>query len=184
MKALTLGVMMLVAAGTLAWFVLAPHGLQKRPDISLPAVDGRQLKLSDYHGRPLLVTFWATTCRSCMEEIPRLIRLYQELAPRGLGMIAIAMSYDPPDRVLAVRNERRLPYPVALDIHADAARAFGNVELTPTMFLFAPDGRLVYRRTGIPDMNRLQQDILGLLGRADNDTRCGNQQTGTAACSG
>lgn len=179
-----MSVMLLVTAGTLAWLALAPHGLQRRPDISLHAVDGRVLKLSDYHDRPLLVTFWATTCRSCMDEMPRLVRLYRELAPRGLGMIAIAMSYDPPDRVVAVRNERRLPYPVALDIHADASRAFGNVELTPTTFLFAPDGRLVFSKTGIPDMKRLQQDIIGLLGRADSDTDCGIEQTGTTACSG
>ena len=184
MKTVLLGMTMLVLAGTLAWFVLAPRGVQNRPDISLHAVDGRVLKLSEYRDRPLLVTFWATTCRSCMEEMPQLVRLYRKLAPRGLGMIAIAMSYDPPDRVLAVRNERRLPYPVALDIHADAAHAFGDVELTPTTFLFAPDGRLVYSKTGVLDMDRLQQDILGLLGQAENGSHCGSGRTGTATCSG
>ena len=107
----------------------------------------------------MLVTFWATTCSSCVREIPHLIRLYDELAPQGLEIIGIAMDYDPPNRVLAMRKARNMPYPVALDIHADAARAFGNVRLTPTSFLIAPDGRIAYRKIGRMDMARLREDI-------------------------
>ena len=62
-----------------------------------------------------------------------------------------------------MRNARNIPYPVALDIHAEAARAFGNVRLTPTSFLIAPDGRIVYRKSGETSMAKLRQDILDIL---------------------
>ena len=150
--------------GTLAWLWLAPAGLKARPDISLRTIKGEEIQLASLQGKPLLVTFWATTCPGCIREIPHLIELYDELAPQGLEIIGIAMDYDPPNRVLAMSKARNIPYPIALDIHADAARAFGNVRLTPTSFLMAPDGRIVYQKVGAINIIRLREDILGMLG--------------------
>jgi peroxiredoxin len=153
----------LTLLGMIGYLWLAPAGLKTSPDISLVTLDGEQLQLGNLRGGPLLVTFWATTCPGCIREVPHLIELYNELSPQGLEIIAIAMAYDPPNRVLAMRNARNIPYPVALDIHAEAARAFGNVQLTPTSFLIAPDGRIVYHKTGEIDLTKLRQKILGIL---------------------
>ena len=152
--------------GALAWLWFAPASLKTSPDISLLTIKGEEIQLAGLQGKPVLVTFWATTCPGCIKEIPHLIELYDELAPQGLEIIGITMDYDPPNRVLAMSNARNIPYPIALDIHANAARAFGNVRLTPTSFLIAPDGRIVYQKTGTINMARLREDILGLL----NDT--------------
>ena len=148
---------------TLGYLWMAPAALKSAPDIGLMTLDGKQLQLASLHGRPVLVTFWATTCNSCVSEIPHLIELYDELAPQGLEIIGIAMDYDPPNRVLALRKARNIPYPIALDIQADAAHAFGNVRLTPTSFLIAPDGRITQQRTGKMNMDALRRDILAML---------------------
>ena len=150
--------------GALAWLWFAPASLKTSPDISLLTIKGEEIQLAGLQGKPVLVTFWATTCPGCIKEIPHLIELYDELAPQGLEIIGITMDYDPPNRVLAMSNARNIPYPIALDIHANAARAFGNVRLTPTSFLIAPDGRIVYQKTGTINMARLREDILGMLG--------------------
>lgn len=150
----------LIAGATFLWF--RPGNPETTPDITLLSIDGRKLALTSLLGKPLLVTFWATTCGTCIGEIPRLIELYRELSPRGLEVIAIAMPYDPPSRVLAMREAQGIPYTVALDIDAEAVRAFGNVRLTPSSFLIAPDGRVVYRSTGRMDIDRLRQDILAM----------------------
>jgi hypothetical protein len=63
-----------------------------------------------------------------------------------------------------MRKARNIPYPVALDIHADAARAFGNVRVTPTSFLIAPSGQVIYQKIGGMNMNKLRADILAMLG--------------------
>jgi len=81
------------------------------------------------------------------------------------------MYYDPPSQVLAMRKARDIPYTIALDIHADAARAFGNVRLTPTAFMVAPDGRIVYRKTGELPFKRLRKDIMTML----EQSAAGNQ---------
>ena len=162
------GFIALCSAGILGGLVYLWHSLSgphTGPDISLLTVDGDTLSLATLRGRPVLVTFWATTCNSCVREIPHLAELYAELAPRGLEIIGIAMHHDRPDQVLAMRKARNIPYPLALALQANAARAFGNVRVTPTSFLIAPDGRIMYRRTGVLDIMLLRQDILDLLPR-------------------
>jgi len=153
--------LLLVAAAALVWLI--PGDPDTVPDIAVVTVDGKQLALTSLQGKPVLVTFWATSCRICIREIPHLADLYRELSPRGLEIVAIAMYYDPPNQVLAMREARNIPYIVALDIDADAARAFGNVRLTPTAFLIAPDGRIVYHKTGALPFARLRQDIATML---------------------
>ena len=142
---------------------LKSAGLQEAPDITVVTTSGERIALAGMRGKPLLVTFWATTCTSCMEEIPRLIDLYHEMSPQGLKVIGIAMFYDPPNRVLAMQESRSIPYTIAFDIDAHAALAFGDVELTPTTFLIAPDGRVVYQKTGTLDMDRVRNAILTML---------------------
>jgi peroxiredoxin len=109
--------------------------------------------------------------------LPHLIELYRELAPHGLEIIGIAMDYDPPNHVLAMRDARQIPYPIVLDIHADAARAFGDVRATPTTFLIAPDGHVVYRKSGELSMDKLREDILGLLQQAAAAVICNANRT-------
>lgn len=166
MKIRTIFIPLLAVAliGAFGYLLLTPTSLETRPDISLTTIDGEELQLAGQQGQPLLVTFWATTCPGCIKEIPHLIELYNELAPRGLEIIAVAMDYDPPNQVLAMRKARNIPYPVALDIHADAARAFGNVRVTPTSFLIAPSGQVIYQKIGAMNMNKLRADILAMLG--------------------
>ena len=126
--------------------------------------------MEELRGQPVLINFWSISCTSCIEEIPQLAALYAELAARGLEIIAITMPYDPPSHVIALSRGKQIPYPVALDIRGEAARAFGDVRLTPTTFLVAPDGRVVAEHSGKLDMDRMRTLVLNMLpgdGRRD-----------------
>ena len=160
---MTLLVLLLIAAA--GYYRFTPPGLDQVPDISLLSVDGEELRLAAYRGRPLLVVFWSITCPSCVREIPHLIDLYRELAPQGLEIIGITTAYDPPNQVMAMRESRGIPYRVSLDIHADAAGAFGDIRAMPTSFLVAPDGRIVMRKVGRLDMPELRREILAMIAR-------------------
>jgi peroxiredoxin len=172
---ISLGALMFAAASGYLWKTSV--GLEQAPDITVVTTTGERIPLASMRGKPLLVTFWATTCPSCMKEIPHLTDLYRELSPRGLKVIGIAMFYDPPNRVLAVQKSHNIPYIIGLDIDARVARAFGNVKLTPTTFLIASDGRVVYRKTGSIDMNRVRNGILAMLRsvEATSPTSAGNR---------
>jgi peroxiredoxin len=152
--------------GALAWSWLAPAGLKNCPDITLLTIDGKELPLAELRGKPLLITFWSTTCPGCIREMPDLIRLYEELSPLGLEIIGIAMNYDKPSLVLSMRKARSIPYPVALDLMGTAAQAFGEVSVIPASFLIAPDGRIVSRKTGRINMPKWRADILAMLQQA------------------
>lgn len=153
----------LVAA--LGWLWLPASGPAASPDITLRSIDGRTISLNQLRGRPVLVTFWATTCAGCLKEMPHLAELYRDLSPQGLEVIGIAMYYDPPNRVLALHKSRGIPYTVALDVQADASRAFGNVRVTPTSFLIDPDGRIVYRNSGAMDLENVRRKILDMIAK-------------------
>ncbi|MFZ1324696.1 MAG: TlpA disulfide reductase family protein, partial [Candidatus Contendobacter sp.] len=113
--------------------------------------------------KPVLVTFWATTCPSCIEEIPHLVELYQEFKPKGLEIIGVAMAYDPPEQVRTLARQRQIPYPIVLDTQAQIARAFDDVRLTPTSVLISPQGQIVQYRLGLLDLPQLRKTLHGLL---------------------
>lgn len=162
-KDLLSGLFALVLVVALAYVWLSPQGLKEAPALSIRTLEGDSVELASLRGKPVLVTFWATSCTGCVKEIPHLIELYQEFSPQGLQLLAIAMSYDPPNHVIAMRDSRQLPYPIALDIDGNAARAFGDVRLTPTSFLIAPDGRIVREKIGEMDMPEVRAQLRAML---------------------
>ena len=138
------------------------------PNLSFQVIDGREIKLSELRGAPVMVTFWATTCSTCVKKIPELKSLYNKFQPLGMEIIAIAMSYDPPNRILSFSRDKALPYTVALDLDGALARAFNEVDMTPSTFLIDSDGNVVFDKTGDFELETLEQKIVDLLNEQQN----------------
>lgn len=122
------------------------------PDVTFTSITGKKIDLRKLKGHPIIITFWATDCASCIKEIPHLISLYQKYHHKGLEIIAVAMYYDLPNHVVEMTKATQIPYDVALDLKAEHATAFGNVKLTPTTFLFSPSGKMEIKKTGVFSM--------------------------------
>lgn len=165
LKDAIVGAAVVAIVAVVAWVWMSPAGVERAPtDLTLSTASGEELNLGHLRQRPVLVTFWATTCTTCVKEIPEFKALYKELGPRGLEVVGIAMYYDPPDQVVKMIEEREIPYPVAFDFDRRAMQAFGMEQpITPTTFLIAPDGRIVMRKAGLLDMERLRHTIEGML---------------------
>lgn len=163
LKGVLTGLFALTLLISIGYYWFSPTELQQAPAVDFKIVDGRTLSLSQLKGQPLLVVFWATSCVGCIKEMPHLIELYQELAPRGLEIIAVAMAYDPPNQVMEMRRRKQIPYPIALDIQGDVASAFGDVRLTPTTFLINSQGQVAFQKTGMLNMIRMRQKVLSIL---------------------
>jgi peroxiredoxin len=148
---------------SIAWLWLSPSGISQAPDIKFTITDGSIIDLKELQGKPVLVTFWATSCIGCVREMPHLIALYDELSDDGLEIIGVAMPYDPPNQVVKMISERKIPYPIAIDIEGNAVVAFGDVLVTPTSFLIAPDGTITKHTIGEMDMNELRDSIISML---------------------
>lgn len=167
LKEIALGLFIILLLGGAGYLWLTPSGMQEAPAINVTTLEGQSVALSSLEGRPVLVTFWATTCPGCVKEMPHLIDLHRELGPRGFEIVAIAMAYDPPEQVRELARQKQLPYTVAID-DGSAAVAFGDVKLTPTSFLIDPQGRIVQQKLGEMDMEQLRIRILGMLAQSGN----------------
>jgi len=166
LKDILIGLFALVVLGGMGYLWMSPSRITMAPDITLSTIHGEEITLSALRGRPVLVNFWATTCPGCIREMPQLVELYRELGPKGLEVIGIAMPYDPPNLVITMSGARRIPYPIALDINGDAVHAFGDVRLTPSSFLIAPDGRIVQQKTGAIDTPKVRAMIVDMLAQS------------------
>ena len=96
--------------------------------------------------------------------MPEVIKTYQRFAPRGFELLAVALSYDPPDYVRNYTRRHQLPFKVVLDARGDIARAFDNVNLTPTAVIIDKQGRVLRRIVGEPDFVALHALIEKELG--------------------
>jgi len=136
------------------------------PESTFVLLDGSKKSTADLKGRVTLVNFWATSCVSCVAEMPKLISTHQKYQTRGYDTLAVAMSYDPPSYVVNFTQTRKLPFQVAIDNTGAVAQAWGDVKLTPTTYLVNKRGQIVKRYVGEPDFDELHQLIEKLLAEA------------------
>ena len=145
-------VVAIAVAGYFAFFGSSPHV----PDVTFTLLSGQKVSTSDLKGKVYLVNFWATSCSTCMEEMPKMVQTYNRFKGEGLEFVAVAMNYDAPMYVANYAQTRQLPFKVAMD-DGSAAKQFGNVQLTPTTFVIGRDGKILKRYVGEPQFAELDQ---------------------------
>ncbi len=141
-------------------------GQERAPDSSFVLLDGSRLGTAQLQGKVTLVNFWATSCTTCVAEMPELVATYDKFKDKGFDTLAVAMSYDPPAYVVNFTESRKLPFKVAIDNTGANAKAWGDVKLTPTTYLVNKRGEIVKRYVGTPDFAELHRLIEKLLAEA------------------
>src|SRR4051794_32687591 len=165
MKKLLYGV---AAAAMLAISIAVYFGASgtAAPQSTFVLLDGSSQTTADLKGRVTLVNFWATSCTVCVGEMPKIVATYEKYRAEGFDTVAVAMSYDPPSYVVNYAQTRKLPFKVAIDNTGAIARAWGDVEFTPTTFLVNKRGEIVKRYVGEPNFAELHQLIEQLVAEA------------------
>ena len=120
----------------------------------------------DFKGQVTLVNFWATSCTTCVAEMPQIVATHDKFKARGYDTVAVAMQYDPPSYVVNFAETRKLPFKVAIDNTGAVAQAWGDVKLTPTTYIVNKRGEIVKRYVGAPDFAELHKLIEKLLAEA------------------
>ena len=166
-KVLPVSVCRSVLAGVLALgtaaFLTACSGAQAAPESTFVLLDGSKQTTADFKGKVTLVNFWATSCVSCVAEMPQLVSTYNKYQAQGYDTVAVAMRYDPPSYVVNFTQTRQLPFKVAIDNTGSNAKAWGDVQLTPTTFVVNKRGQIVKQFVGEPDFAALHLLIEKLL---------------------
>ena len=156
------GVALAAFAGIGAYVYLGA-GQQAAPSSTFVLLDGSQQTTADLRGKVTLVNFWATSCTTCVAEMPDIVRTYDKYRAQGFETLAVAMSYDPPSYVVNFAESRKLPFKVAIDNTGAVARAWGDIKITPTTYLVNKRGEIVKSYVGAPDFAELHRLIEKLL---------------------
>jgi len=143
--------------------LLAACANDRAPESSYVLLDGTKISTTQLQGKVFLLNFWATSCTTCVAEMPELIATHNKFKDRGFETLAVAMSYDPPSYVVNFAQTRQLPFKVAIDNTGAAAKAWGDIQLTPTTFVVNKRGEVVKKYVGAPNFPELHQLIESLL---------------------
>ena len=157
---------LIVAAALVVGGYLVFQGVgsnQPVPQVGYTLLDGTRSTTEQMKGKVVLINFWATSCTTCVHEMPQIVATHEKFKARGYDTLAVAMSYDPPAYVINFAESRKLPFGVAIDNTGGIAKSFGNVQLTPTSVLVNKRGEIVKRYVGEPDFVALHKLVDQLL---------------------
>ena len=133
-------------------------------DFALPDLAGNMLRLTDFHGQPVLINLWATWCPPCQREMPSLQALYNDFSPHGLVIVAIASDADGAAAVGPVQQQHGLRFPLLLDPQDTVGKQLHLLGV-PTTYLLDRQGRIVRYEIGgrnwnSPAFRRLVSQLL------------------------
>ena len=128
------------------------------PDFELPALDGKNLKLSDLRGKAVLLNFWATYCGPCKIEMPWFVELQKEYGPQGFQIVGVAMDDASTEDIAKFAREMGVNYPILIG-NESVGQSFGGVSVLPTTFFLDRDGRLIAREFGLRSRSDFVDDI-------------------------
>jgi len=151
-----IAIALIVGAVAVAGYFAFFGNKERVPDATFTLLSGQKISTADLKGKVYLVNFWATSCTTCMHEMPQMVQTYNRFKGEGLEFVAVAMNYDAPMYVQNYAQTRQLPFKVAFD-DGSAAKQFGNVQLTPTTFVIDRNGKILKRYVGEPQFAELDQ---------------------------
>jgi peroxiredoxin len=132
------------------------------PTFDAPGLDGGRVRLADYRGRPVILTFFASWCAPCEQELPHLNDALAEHADEGLAVLGVnfdeALAQDSRD----FRERLDATWPAGDDPDGVVAAAYG-VRTLPVTFFIGPDGRIVDRGFGLTTEEALAEPLANLL---------------------
>jgi thiol-disulfide isomerase/thioredoxin len=134
---------------------------QAAPELVLPGPDGQPVALSSLRGRYVLLDFWASWCKPCRAENPRLVQLYQQYKGKGFEVYGVSLD-ESKERWLKAVAADKLPWVQVSDLQGfkGAAVAAYAAQAIPLKLLLDPQGRILAKS---PTGEELQEKLAALL---------------------
>ncbi len=132
-------------------------------NFTLKDVQGKNVRLSDYKGKVILLDFWATWCVPCKQEIPGFIELQKRYGGRGLLIIGLSVD-DSLNMAKTYATQMKMNYPVLLaEGKEDILKAYDPIPSIPVSVIIDRSGQIVFRHLGIASMDVFEREIVPLL---------------------
>ena len=134
------------------------------PAFSLESLQGKTVTLADFHGKAVLLNFWATWCQPCKIEMPWFEEMQNQYGPQGLQVVGIAMDDASKDEIAKFAKDMGVNYPILLGKES-VGDAYGGVQFLPSTFFIGRDGKVVDRIFGLRSRSEIEDDIKLSLGQ-------------------
>ena len=136
-------------------------------NFTLKDVNGKNVTLSSFKGKVILLDFWATWCEPCKMEIPWFEEFQTKYAPRGFQAIGVSVD-DTAEKLKPYIAKYKMNYPALQGLnHDDIQNAYGPLWGIPVTVIIGRDGRICARHTGISSKQNFEKEIETLLGPFD-----------------
>ncbi len=132
---------------------------QSLPDFTFKTLDGREFRLSELHGKVVLVNFWATWCPPCKEEMPIFEREYKRCKDKGFEILAVNMDSSE-SNLQKFLKENNYSFPIVRPSE-DLQKELKLMGF-PTSYLLDREGKIYRIRLGV--YRELEEDLKKLLG--------------------
>jgi len=174
------GIAAFVFAAALAFFLsqrqgsagagaITPVAMRRAaPAMVLERMDGGRWRLQDHRGQVVLINLWATWCGPCREETPGLVRLYQNMGPKGLEIVGLSLDVGDREKVRSFARQFQVPYPIVFP--EPMSQLADTLEGVPTTILIDRNGRIVKTYVGAVRQAVFAADINELLAEKEGST--------------
>jgi peroxiredoxin len=136
---------------------------KEAPDFSLASLDGKTLKLSDFHGKAVLLNFWATWCEPCKIEMPWFVDLQKKYGAQGFQVLGVAMDDSSPSDIAEFAKKMGVNYPIVIGKEA-VGDQYGGIPYLPSTFYIDRDGKVVDRVFGLVSRSEIENNIQKAMG--------------------
>lgn len=144
-------------------FSCPPTATPANLNFTLKDLNGKDVKLSAYKGKVILLDFWATWCAPCKVEIPWFIDYQQRLGAQGLQVVGISVD-DDWTVVKPYVAKQKMNYPVLQGAgRQDVQDAFGPIEVFPTTLLISREGKVCATHVGLSAKESFDAQLASLL---------------------
>ena len=133
------------------------------PEFALKDSSGKTALLKKYHGKVVLLDFWATWCHGCKEEIPWFSEFQRKYGSQGLKVVGVSLDGDGWKVLKPFLKNTKVPYRIVLGDDA-TAKQYG-IENMPDTFLIDRKGRIAAAYTGLVDKDDVETNIRAMLAR-------------------
>ena len=146
---------------------LPPVFPRPAPAFVVEMLEGGDQALGDLQGKVVLVDFWATWCKPCLETMPRLQKLYSAYSDKSFDVLGVSIDEDEDeDRVKKIKemvDKMDISYPIFIDAKQTPAWYQFKVKAIPAMYLLDGESQIVAQWTGKIDYEEVEKEVLRRL---------------------
>ncbi len=124
-----------------------PQEGNKAPDFVLSNLQNEKKTLNSFHGKLILLNFWASWCGPCLEEMDSLDKLYQKLKNKNFEVVAVSLDEEGWEAIDSFLKKTPVTFPILLDENFSVAQSYGTYRV-PESFLINTKGEIVEKIIG------------------------------------